>query len=137
MGHYGCNGCGKRLDMCSCNEEDKLGPTLYIQPKLELNLWDGVSELEVGMLVKAKRYGDDLLKVLFVGEDLRILGRGSEEWCVEKDGILKAVQDEQDVAYDLVLQKFRKISLDNAYTIREDLKPILDICWEVFNKEGK
>lgn len=100
----------------------------------EQNLWDGQSELEVGMVVKVK--GEDFI-VNFLNDTLKFAatGVGSKRLCIlNMDEISAAKKSHKEQTFDKVLKAWVHQGLDFAYDTKDSavhLESFFDVMYDV------
>ena len=104
----------------------------------EQNLWDGQSELEVGMVVKVK--GEDFLVKLVSddGEEVVLDMECSGLQVVNKAYIKAAKKSHKEQTFDKVLKAWVHQGLDFAYDTKDSavhLESFFDVMYDVMEKE--
>lgn len=123
---------------CLGKEEGFVEVSTLTKTDLETPIyWDGESPLEVGMVVGDE--GTDTVE--YVCSDNKVLLKAvvGFTYLLDENQITPFDQPkvEKEAAFKTVCERFRRLSLDNAYDTDAQYKDILDIAWEVFRQEGE
>ena len=97
-------------------------------------LWDGKSELEVGMLVKeASRSIDSAFLVKVIKGTQVVLEDEHGIYMSYTKNLSTLLPDPKDEFCNLMLEKVRRLSLDTAWHTSFDIKELSGMCWEQLN----
>lgn len=95
--------------------------------------WDGVSELEVGMVVGVNNAFGTKFEVSMVGKNNQFV---LQEYCskdlhiLDKSDIRSLVPDPKEIFCKEVLEEIRSKSVDFAHDTTWDIKEVAAICWD-------
>lgn len=103
-------------------------------PEKAPKLWDGKSELEVGMLVKeAARSIDSAFLVKVIKGTQVVLEDEHGLYMSYTKNLSTLLPDPKEEFCNLMLEKVRRLSLDNAWDTSFDTKKLSGMCWEELN----